>query len=75
VTDDQRFYYGYFVKDHLGKVRMVLTEEQKQGTDPAATLEVYTSAHLQKYMRICTEEKLLPHPLLVYLEKYEISPN
>jgi RHS repeat-associated protein len=33
------FVYDYFVKDHLGNVRMVLTEEQQQQTYPAATLE------------------------------------
>ncbi|HRQ50302.1 MAG TPA: RHS repeat-associated core domain-containing protein, partial [Agriterribacter sp.] len=31
--------YDYFIKDHLGNVRMVLTEEQKQDVYPAATLE------------------------------------
>jgi RHS repeat-associated protein len=39
VPVDQKFYYDYFVKDHLGNIRMVLTEEQKQETYPAATLE------------------------------------
>jgi RHS repeat-associated protein len=33
------FVYDYFVKDHLGSVRMVLTEERKQDIYPAATLE------------------------------------
>jgi len=35
-TTDNTFQYDYFVKDHLGNVRMVLTEEVK--TDPYETL-------------------------------------
>jgi len=33
------FAYDYMIKDHLGNVRMVLTDEVKQNTYPAATLE------------------------------------
>ncbi|HET6996077.1 MAG TPA: DUF6443 domain-containing protein [Chitinophagaceae bacterium] len=33
------FTYDYMIKDHLGNVRMLLTEEQKQDAYPAATLE------------------------------------
>ncbi len=31
--------YDYMLKDHLGNVRAVLTEEKKQDVYPAATLE------------------------------------
>ena len=33
------FAYDYMIKDHLGNVRVVLTDELKQNTYPAATLE------------------------------------
>lgn len=33
------FVYDYFLKDHLGNVRMMLTEELQQDIYPAATLE------------------------------------
>lgn len=33
------YVYDYFIKDHLGNVRMVLTEEQKPFKYPVATLE------------------------------------
>lgn len=34
--------YDYMIKDHLGNVRVILTEEQKQDIYPAATLENVT---------------------------------
>src|SRR5690606_26656351 len=41
ITD---FAYDYFIKDHLGNVRMVLTEEQKTDAYPAATMETAQAA-------------------------------
>ena len=38
------FEYDYMLKDHLGNVRMVLTEEQQMNLYPAATLEGTFSA-------------------------------
>jgi YD repeat-containing protein len=37
------FVYDYFIKDQLGNVRMVLTEENRQDAYPAATMEATNS--------------------------------
>ncbi len=39
------FVYDYMIKDHLGNVRMILTEEQDQSIYPAATFE-YTGSSI-----------------------------
>ncbi|HML57989.1 MAG TPA: DUF6443 domain-containing protein [Ferruginibacter sp.] len=39
INQQRAFVYDYFIKDHLGNVRMVLTEEEKQYIYPIATLE------------------------------------
>ncbi|MBN9299841.1 MAG: hypothetical protein J0I41_22755, partial [Filimonas sp.] len=37
--DDSRFTFDYFLKDHLGNIRMMLTDEPKQDNYPALTFE------------------------------------
>jgi hypothetical protein len=44
IWPDGYFVYDYFIKDHLGNVRMVLTEENRQDAYPAATMETASSA-------------------------------
>ena len=46
------FVYDYFLKDHLGNVRMVLTDEVKQDVYPAATLEATGIATEKAYYDI-----------------------
>ena len=43
------FEYDYMIKDHLGNVRMVLTEEQKQDAYPAVTFETANTSNEQEY--------------------------
>ncbi|MBN9297990.1 MAG: hypothetical protein J0I41_13335, partial [Filimonas sp.] len=44
--------YDYFIKDHLGNVRMVLTEERQQDVYPVATLETSGLATEKSYYNI-----------------------
>ena len=46
------FVYDYFLKDHLGNVRMVLTEEEQRDIYPVASLEPSKLATEKNYYDI-----------------------
>lgn len=76
------FVFDYFINDHLGNVRMVLTEEQKPLFYPVATLETATDAAApakvldeeKKYYAInddqITENERLPGPGISASDEY-----
>jgi RHS repeat-associated protein len=48
-TTNNSLQYDYMIKDHLGNVRMVLTEEQQTDMYPAATMETATATIEETY--------------------------
>lgn len=48
-NEDTTLHYDYFLKDHLGNVRMVLTEEQQNDMYPAATMETAVATQEEIY--------------------------
>jgi RHS repeat-associated protein len=52
TTQPTAFTFDYFIKDHLGNVRMILTEENQVNPYPVATMETATSALEDKYYKI-----------------------
>jgi RHS repeat-associated protein len=64
--------FDYFVKDHLGNVRMVLTEETPTDIYPVATMEAAASTNEEKYYKI-TNRSDKPGELLnneAYKQRY-----
>ncbi len=46
---DNGFVFDYFIKDHLGNTRMVLTDEQQTDAYPVASMETATAASEKLY--------------------------
>lgn len=61
VKGDSLFVYDYFIRDHLGNVRIVLTEEQKQDAYYAGFETADTALESQLFMQI--PETQFPKPI------------
>ncbi|MBI2285189.1 MAG: Ig-like domain-containing protein [Bacteroidetes bacterium] len=70
---DGSFVYDYFVKDHLGNTRMVLSEEEQMDAYPAATMEpAQSSVETAYYSNV--EETRTAKPAGYPLDNYT-DPN
>jgi hypothetical protein len=67
-------YYDYFEKDHLGNVRVILTDELKTDMYPAATMELDNSAiETSFYNSIIETRSDLPEGYPDYPENEKVS--
>ncbi len=68
------FEYDYFIKDHLGNVRMVLTEEQQQDIYPATTVESGLVGIEYNYYSI-DQSSIVPNSAANYLRDQNQQPQ
>jgi len=52
------FVYDYFIKDHLGNVRMTLTDDTQNDTYPAATMETASATVEESYYSNLSETRV-----------------
>ncbi len=71
-TQAESWVYDYFVKDHLGNVRMVLTDERKVKVYPPATMEVARAADEEALYRNMQTRASLPAG---YPVDHYVTPN
>jgi RHS repeat-associated protein len=73
VNQSDTMIYDYFHKDHLGNVRMVLTDEVKIDQYPAATMETGATANEEAYYSKLPEtrvDKPVGYPFDSYLDPH-----
>jgi len=72
-TANDQFTYDYMLKDHLGNVRMVLTDERRTDTYSPATMETaVATAEEQLYANLHTrEDKPVGYPTDTYTDPNE----
>jgi len=67
--------YDYFLKDHLGDTRMVLTEEQRTDAYPMATMEVGDSALENTYYANLDQTRMAISSISGYPTDNTTNPN
>jgi RHS repeat-associated protein len=75
TSGGQNVSYDYFVKDHLGNTRMVLTDEQKIDAYPVASLEQNTIATEKLYYNIPDGATVNKNTVAAYPNDNYTNPN
>ncbi|HEX2629589.1 MAG TPA: DUF6443 domain-containing protein, partial [Chitinophagaceae bacterium] len=74
-SDNNTLNYDYMIKDHLGNVRMVLTEEQQTDAYPVASLEITPLSNEQKYYGGLTDGRVNKSGVSGYPNDTYTNPN
>lgn len=72
---DSTLHYDYTLKDHLGNVRMVLTEEPKEDAYPVASLESASLTNEQTYYGGLTDGRVNKSTVSGYPNDTYTNPN
>jgi RHS repeat-associated protein len=75
TSGGQNVVYDYFIKDHLGNTRMVLTDEQKTDAYPVASLETNPLATEKLYYNIPDASRVNKNTVAGYPNDGYTNPN